>query len=98
MGVTQSDAVPIRPQGNGNGELFQNKKVKIEIFTPFRQPGGLSPVAQANHRLPDWQTTLRVSSHSAGTERGEVEVVRRHVEYCLSVGCHLSSKKSLKKL
>ena len=31
-----SDAVPIRPQGNGNGELLQNKKVKIEILTPFR--------------------------------------------------------------
>ena len=54
MGVTQSDAVPIRPQGNGNGELFQNKKVKIEIFTPFRQPGGLSPVAHTNHWLPVW--------------------------------------------
>ena len=54
MGNTHSEAVPIRPQGNGNGELFQNKKVKIEILTPFRQSGGPWPVAHANQRLPDW--------------------------------------------
>ena len=33
-----------------------------------------------------------MSSHSAGTKRGEVEAVRRHVECCLSVGCQYSNK------
>ena len=33
-----------------------------------------------------------MSSHSAGTKRGEVEGVRRHVECCLSVGCQFSDK------
>ena len=33
-----------------------------------------------------------MSSHSAGTKRGEVEAVRRHVECCLSVGCQYSNQ------
>ena len=38
-----------------------------------------------------------MSSHSAGTKRGEVEAVRRHVECCLSVGFQISNKNIIEK-
>ena len=38
-----------------------------------------------------------MSSHSAGTKRGEVEAVRRHVDCCLSVGFQFSNNNIIEK-